>query len=344
MRESIFFASIRALFVTFFSVIGITLGFVALVIMVGTASTSDQITSKSSYTPIAVADAQGKRKVLDKNTPVILKINIEGIVGADQLTTTQFQQLLIESRDGILENDRVKAVVLRINSPGGTVHDADGIYRAIKSYKEEYHTPVIAYVDGLCLSGGMYIAAAADKIYSADTGLIGSVGVILPPFFNATNLMEKIGLQALTIYSGKGKDEMNPTRPWKKDEDASLALVTKQYYDHFVSIVTASRPLLSKEKLIDEYGAGIFLAKEAIERGYIDEIKMNFAEVLQELSEKIGAKNNEYQVVEMSSTDWFSKIFGKQDGGFAKGETKFPIALPLELQPELAGKWLYLHR
>lgn len=62
-----------------------------------------------------------------------------------------------------------------INTPGGTVVDADGIYRALLEYKTKYDVPIYAYIDGLCASGGMYVALAADKIFASDVSLIGSV-------------------------------------------------------------------------------------------------------------------------------------------------------------------------
>jgi protease-4 len=344
MRESIFFAAIRAFFVTLFAVVGIAFGFLVLVVILGAFSGGDQITSKNSFSPQIVANALGERKNLGNDAPVILKANIEGFIGMDNLTAPLFQQMLIESREGALANNRVKAILVRINTSGGTVTDADGIYRALKAYRAQYHTPIIAYVDGLCLSGGMYIAAAADKIYSNDAGLIGSVGAILPPFFNASNLMEKIGLQAQTIYAGKGKDEMNPTRPWKPGEQENLSTITQQYYEQFVNIVSTSRPLLTKEKLIGQYGARLFIAKEALANGYIDHISTNFEEALTALAEEAGLTEGTYQVVELSNTDWFSRLFSKHDGMVSKAEQKLLNALPLELNPNVAGHVLYLHR
>jgi protease-4 len=342
MRESIFFASIRSLFITFFAVIGIVLGLIFVFMLLGAISSSDLISTKNTFSPIAVADAKGKRKILASDKPVILKVNIDGVIGTDSLTASTFRQMLVESREGALEDDRVKAIILRLSTPGGTVTDANGIYQALKDYKAQYHVPVIAYADGMCLSGGMYVASAADKIFASNASLVGSVGVILPPFFNASNLMEKVGLEALTIYAGKGKDEMNPTRPWKKDEQANLTAITDKFYDQFVNIVSSNRPNLPQDKL-REYGAGIFVAKDALDKGYIDGVVDNFENVLASLAEQIGAKEGEYQVVELNNTDWFSKIFDKQEGMFGKSEVKLPIALPLELQPGLSGKWLYLY-
>lgn len=344
MRESIFFAAIRSFFVTLFAVIGIAFGFLFLVALLGTISGTDQMNLKNTFSPQITANALGERKDLGSSAPVILKVNVDGVIGLDSLTAQLFRQMLVESREGVLANNRVKAILIRINSPGGTVTDADGIYRALKAYRTQYNTPIIAYADGMCLSGGMYVAAAADKIYASDTSLIGSVGVILPPFFNISTLMEKIGLQAQTIYAGKGKDEMNPTRPWKPGEQDNLATITQQYYNQFIEIIAANRPLLTKEKLISEYGANFFIAKEALDHGYIDEISSNYESSLIALAQKAGLSEGSYQVVEMSNTDWFSRLFDRHDGIVNKGQHKQSFPLPLELNPNLAGQPLYLHR
>src|SRR5690606_9333623 len=137
--------------------------------------------------------------------------------GTESFNMNTFRAQLMESREGIFEKSPVVALLLHIQSPGGTVIDADGIYRAIKAYKAQHNIPVYAYVDGLCASGGMYIAAAADKIFASDVSLIGSVGVISPPTFNFTKTMEKLGIEALTLSAGIGKDDLNPFRPWKAD-------------------------------------------------------------------------------------------------------------------------------
>ena len=68
-------------------------------------------------------------------------------------------------------------------APGGAADDSVGIYRALCEYKKKYNVPIYAFVDGLCASGGMYIACAADKIYATPSSVIGSVGVIMGPLF-----------------------------------------------------------------------------------------------------------------------------------------------------------------
>src|SRR5207244_10146556 len=121
-----------------------------------------------------------------------------------------------------------------------------------------------------CASGGMYIACSAEKIFATDSSLVGHVGVLLPTMFNFSQLMDTIGVGSKTITAGKDKDIMNPFRPWKPNEGASLQAITDVLYTQFVDIVTKSRPKLTKEALIEE-GAQIYSVEEALRLGYIDD-------------------------------------------------------------------------
>ena len=180
------------------AILGLFIGFFIILLVLNIVQSAES-TPTAFYEVEVRPNANGVRKMLSKSSPVVLKLNIEGTIGGELLNTRSVNEILVESREGALKGDRVKAIILAINSPGGTVNDADGIYRAILNYKKRYEVPVYVFVDGLCASGGMYIAASADKIYSTDTSLIGSVGVLTGPFLNASNLMEKIGLYALTL-------------------------------------------------------------------------------------------------------------------------------------------------
>ncbi len=272
MRDSLFYSSIRSFFVALFGMIGIGFGIIPLfIILIALFSvTGGDQKAKSEYSFEVVPNAVGSRKVLSKDAPVILKLNITSVIGTEKLNMQVVRDQLTESREGIYKKDRVKALLLNINTPGGTVVDSDGIYRAILAYKERYKVPVFAFVDGLCASGGMYVASAADKVYASDVSLIGSVGVLSPSFMNFVGLMEKVGVSALTISAGKGKDDLNPLRKWRPDESDSFRKIIDYFYDHFVNIVVEGRPEVSRSKLVDEYGAKVFPATKAKEIGFVD--------------------------------------------------------------------------
>lgn len=320
MKESIFSSSLRSLLVSFFCVIGVLLAFIPFILFFSLFDSSED-TISSDYAINILPNAEGVRKKEAKTTPVILQVNIHGVIGLDQATEHNIRNMLVESRENSLKNDRVKAILLHCNTPGGGMIDADGIYRVLKEYKERYKVPVFAYVDGLLASGGMYIGAVADEIHASDISLIGSIGVITQGIFNVSNLMDKIGVEALTLYAGKGKDDLNPFRPWKPEEAENYKTIIDYYYQSFVNLVVANRPKLNRDLLVDKLGANIFPAAQALEYGLIDVADANRDSTLKKLLERIGIEDNYYQVVEMESTNWFNQLF-KSESPLINGTIK----------------------
>lgn len=343
MRDSILYSALRSLAIAFCAVIGVGLGIVFFLLLVGSlSSTTTEAKLTTVNTEEILPNAEGKREALSKSVPAVLQINIDSIIGTEQLTTRAIRQLLVESREGDFKNDRVKAILLYIDTPGGTVFDADGIYRALVEYKQKYKVPIYAYVDGLCASGGMYVASAADKIFANDTSLIGSVGVIAPTFMNLTKLLDKLGIETLTISAGKDKDAMNPLRPWKPGEDKNYRSIIDYYYNHFVDVVTSNRPNINKEKLVQDYGAQLYPSPEALKYGYIDMDNASLGSAIKELVKNVGIEDNNYQVVKLENKQWWSSLFSG-DSSLSKGTIKHQIQLSPNLDPALHNKYLYLY-
>ncbi len=117
------------------------------------------------------------------------------------------EKLRKASRDG-----RIKGVILRINSPGGTVTASDTIYEEIRRFKKEKKVPVVAQMNDVAASGGYYVAVAADRIFAQPTSITGSIGVILQKF-NLHELLGKIGIANTPVKSGALKDLGSPFRP-----------------------------------------------------------------------------------------------------------------------------------
>ena len=311
LKESIFLSAIRSFFNTLLGTAGIFLAFIPIVLMITffSHSTEDFAKTKIEILP----NHKGNMKMLSMNTPAILQVNISGVIGADfAVKASEVKMQLLESRKGILKNNRVKAILLYINSPGGTVIDADNIYRNILAYKDKFKVPVYAYVDGLCASGGMYIACSADKIYSSPVGLIGSVGVKMGPFFNFYDLMDKYGVKSETLTQGKDKDALNSFRKWKKDEDQFFQDINAYYYNMFVNIVSKARNM-DRNTLINTYGAHVFDPVKAKEYKYIDEINMSLDETLVDLlkSANIDPEKPYQYLTLVSKRTWLSPITGK---------------------------------
>lgn len=283
-RESIFISAVRTLCNTFGGMIGILIGIVIIGIAVVVLSSPQMVSNKTQL--IIAADADGQRELLSHSAPVILRLNIHGAIGTRDLNAKTVEAQLLDSREGALKGDRVQAIFLHINSPGGTAFDAHDIYTRLKEYKERFKVPIYAYIDGMCASGGMMIACAADKIFSGPIGIIGSVGVLMGPNFNFSGLMEKYGVKQLTITRGKDKDMLSPYREWKPGEDQSLKDIVDYDYNLFVNLVVSSRPQMNKNRLMNEFGAQVYDPVRAEEYGYIDDGNSSYGAALSALAKE----------------------------------------------------------
>lgn len=341
-KESILKASLRYFFISIFTLLGVAVGFVFLAL--GLAVFEEvEIAPDRTFKLHTLADESNKRTTNMTQLPVILQLNIEGVIGLDKLTADDIRLQLIESQEGDLKEHYVKAILLYIDSPGGTVTDADGIYRAIMQYKQHYGVPVYAYIDGICASGGVYVAMSADKVFASDVSLVGSVGVIISSFMNFTQTMEKIGVQSATIYAGKGKDEMNPLRPWKEDETVALQNIVDSYYAEFINKVVKHRPEITHQKLVNDYGAHVFPAYEALDKGYIDQVENSREAVVGLLARHVNLQEGEYEVITLKHKKWLYELFSSQSP-FISGTVKHQFDVGADLNPKLLNKFLYLYR
>lgn len=342
MQPSLLNSALRAFIVTFFAIIGFFFAlFLFIIVIQAVEKSEDEV--RSEYALTIRPNAEGVRKKVSKTAPVILELGINGVIGSMELNQQKIETLLLESRENSLADDRVKAILLHINSPGGTVNDADGIYRALLDYKARHNVPIFAYTDGICASGGMYVACAADEIYSAPATLIGSVGVISPPFMNLSQLLDKIGVFSLTLYAGKGKDDLNPLRPWKQDEEKPIQKIIEHYYEDFVDIVVKHRPKMDKQKLVEVYGANVFPASIATEYGYVDGAGYSRDAVLKKLLTKLSIDDDYYQVVRLESSDWLSQLF-KAESPLFTGKIRHEFNIYGNIPAHMADQPLYLYQ
>jgi len=337
--ESIFSSSIRSFCIAFFAILGICLSLMFFFLFISGIFGSSKRGVPFEYKYEVLPNDQFKRESLAFHVPVILQIDIAGIIGSSTLIHESILGQLIESREGLIPADKVKAILLNINSPGGVIFDTASIYNAILDYKKRFNVPVYAYIDGLCASGGLYIACAADKIYATKTSVVGSVGT-LSQFFNVSDLLEKVGVKNLTLTQGKGKDSLNPFRPWKEGEDSNYVELGQFFYDNFLDVVTKARPKLRREDLINVYGAKVFPAPIALDYGFIDASGVTKEDVLKELREAAHIDQEEgYQLLRFSEERWLGSLF---EGKFLNQITHKIEVGGIDL--ELLNKPLYLYQ
>jgi len=184
--------------------------------------------------------------------------------------------------DRVREDNNVVGVVLRINSPGGTVTGSDYIYHHLRALQDEREKkgdafPLVVSMGSICASGGYYIAMAvgdqADAIFAEPTTWTGSIGVIIP-HFNLSGAMEGLRIEEDSIASGPLKELGSFTQPMTDEERKILQTLVDDSFNGFKEIVQSGRPKFKAEPAaLDAVATGqIFTAKQAKERGMVDRI------------------------------------------------------------------------
>lgn len=170
----------------------------------------------------------------------------------------------------IREDKDVKAVILRINSPGGTVGASQEIYDQLNKLKAELDIPIIASVGDIGASGAYYAALAADDIFANPGSLVGSIGVIMGNI-NFSQLAEKYGVDFDVYKSGKFKDTLSGWRTSNDEEEALLQGLVDNVHQQFVSALMEEREI--SEEQADEIAQGqVFSGEQALEETLIDHI------------------------------------------------------------------------
>ncbi len=178
--------------------------------------------------------------------------------------------LFRERLDAAAEDKHVKAVVLRINSPGGAVTASDIMYQDLVNFRQDTHKPVVACMMDVAASGGYYVAMGADRIYAHPTTVTGSIGVIMS-LYNATGLCQLLGVKSDPIKSGPNKDLGNPARPMTPEERDILQHMVMSFYDQFVHVVVKGRNL-PEERVRALADGRIYTGIEAHKLGLVDQV------------------------------------------------------------------------
>lgn len=232
------------------------------------------------------------------STEKIAVISVVGVIGYPQLTEKVTAELRSAS-----QNAAVKAVILRVESPGGGVHDTDLIHREVLKFKES-KKPLIAFFTGVAASGGYYISAPADKIMATPSTITGSIGVIAQ-FPNYTDLMAKLGVKMHTIKSGPQKDMLSPYRPLDPEGEKILQNWINESYDEFVRVVSNGRKL--DESVVRTIADGrIYTARQAVKNKLIDSV--GYFEDAVALAKEL-AKSPDASIVEMNAVDTRTSMF-----------------------------------
>lgn len=201
---------------------------------------------------------------------LIVAIEREGFLGMRGIRNTAAHvRAVLERIDG---NPNVKSVLVRINSPGGTVTASDLIWHEIRRYKQNNPgVRVYTLMMDAATSGGYYVASATDEIWAHPTTVTGSVGVIIPAI-NLSGLFEKIGVSDTTVKSGRLKDALSPLNPVSEKEREVVQDVVDTMFQRFLDRVKSGRPNMSEAQLATVSDGRIVDAQAALELGLVDRV------------------------------------------------------------------------
>ncbi|MGQ0811751.1 MAG: signal peptide peptidase SppA [Nitrospiraceae bacterium] len=207
----------------------------------------------------------GKVLLLDLSG-VISSQEGDGFMPRPSLVATLKEELTRAARD-----EKVKAVVIRINSPGGTVTASDIMYHELRTFKANRKIPIIASIMDVGASGGYYIAAASDAIVAHPSSVTGSIGVIMLTV-NARGLLEKVGVEATAVTSGPRKDMGSPFRAMTPEEREIFQSVIDAFYQRFLAVVQEGRPNLAPQQIKKLADGRIYAGEQAKALGLVDDI------------------------------------------------------------------------
>jgi len=217
-----------------------------------------------------VVQGEGKEKIVIVDVShLISDEEREGTlgIGKEESLVARVTEELQQAGD----DDRVKAVVLRINSPGGTVTASDTLYHVVRDFSDKKKVPVVAQLMDVGTSGAYYVALSTDEIVAQPTTVTGSIGVIMFGL-NLEGLMQKVGVKDQTLKAGAHKDIGSPLREMTPEEKQILQAVLDDMRGRFVQLVRERRPQANAEMFGAVTDGRIITSGQALQAGLVDRI------------------------------------------------------------------------
>lgn len=237
------------------------------------------LNGKKSYNNSILKESRNIVKIFNKKEDIseigtfkkeyIAVLKIEGTI--EKMNQTYDQDWFLSTLAELQDDNLNKGLMLFINSPGGTVYEADEMYLALLDYKKNTGRPVWAYFGSMAASGGYYIGCAADHISANRNTLTGSIGVLYGPAVDLTELFDKHGIKMTTFKAGKNKNMLNYNSPVTEEHAAIMQSIVDEAYDQFTGIVAESRkiPLYEVRQIAD---GRVYTANQALYNHLIDDI------------------------------------------------------------------------
>jgi protease-4 len=275
---------------------------------------------------IAVVDISG----------MLLDQQIKGLLTEGENPVSFTQEQLKKAED----DSAVKAVILRINSPGGTVTASQIIHDEVTRFKTKSKKPVVTMMMDMAASGGYYVACASDRLFAYPTTVTGSIGVIMQ-LFSLQGSLEAIRMKTYAIKSGAFKDAGSPLRDLTPPEREYFDKIVMEFFSRFLEVVEKGRPGLSPEKIKALADGKVCTGQDALANGLVDEVGTVYT-AIDYLKTKTNHKKMNV-VVYHRPQEWKPNIYAAGPGPTPQAAQAGPLPIDLgQMNDALRPKFLYL--
>lgn len=318
------------------------LSLLLLAVVTGCGTPSFLITPVSSSTRLEEVEVQPGRGLTTDRIAIIevegMLVNARtgGILRATENPLSRFSQQL----DKAAADRRVKAIVLRINSPGGTVTCSETMYRLVRRFAEKSGKPVVAAVQEVGASGGYMVALAADRIVATPTSVVGSIGVIFQTI-HIEQTLGFVGVKVETIKSGDLKDMASPFRSMNEQDRKVIEDMVKGYHARFVATLQERRAIADDATLRLATDGRVFTGEQAVALGLLDQL--GTLEETIDLARQLAEAPKARAVMYIRPYGYTGSIYASQPLAPARVDREPIFELPESVHPLPAG-FYYLWR
>lgn len=269
--------------------------------------------------------------------PAVAIVHVEGVIVSGDSEpfnagTVAASRTVIEHIESAAANKDVKAIVLMVDSPGGSAYAADEIYHALKKVNK----PIVVLMGSTAASGGYYVSMAADWIIANPNTLTGSIGVI-SEYPDASELMDKIGVKFTVITSGERKDIGSPYRTMTAEERAYLQKLVDEVYDGFVEIVAEGRKM-TPEQVRPLADGSVYTGRQALKLSLIDQL--GYREDAIAKAAKLGGISGEPRIIDYKDSPSFYEMLLSSNRPPAIMQQFADLLLNHLSHPSLAMRWV----
>lgn len=250
-------------------------------------------------------------------TQKVALIKVEGVINSSDDILKKLQK--------VEEDKSIKALVLRVNSPGGAVGASQEIYDELLKIRNEYKKPVVVSMGNVAASGGLYISLPANVIFAEGGTITGSIGVIIQKL-DVQKLADKIGVKMEVVKTGKFKDILNPFREMTEEEKKYLLELENNVLEQFKEAVVVNRKGKLKVDINTIADGRIFSGKQALQIGLIDKLG-NLEDAIKEAARLAGIKGKPVVVELKKEQPLVKRLLGSDIKGILPIDTSTTFGL-----------------